>query len=347
MNRIAYWLPIAVVMLGCSAEDSGPGENAGSLALSLETNGVTLHRVTVTITGDSYKRATEVDVTTSTRISALVGGIPVGHFELTLSAIDADDPSLVCSGAGAFDIVAGQTASTTVDVYCQRGGTTGSVAINGAVHHCPRIAGVSAEPSEAVLGEVISLVVSTDDPDANYFYEWSARRGDLAVPVSGEHTPNLEITCTTAGPVDVEVSVVDADGVCLDTATAVVTCTRYIPPTDEQDDASTPGDDRAGYIACGYDTCTPGLICCPGEIGCAASSADCIAKGAPDGTDYRACDGPEDCPNDEACAVSRHWVSCGPATFYGILCHQDSDCVSTPDVPNPCQPSGYCYGPVE
>jgi hypothetical protein len=343
MNRIAYWLPVAAAMLGCGSADREEAEESGSLELALETKGVTLNSVTLTITGDDYSRTTEVDVTKSTRISALVGGLPVGHFDITLSATDADDPTMKCSGEGAFDIVAGQTASSTVDLYCRREGSTGGVAVDGSVYHCPRIGSLSAEPSEAMLGEVISLSVTADDPASTFFYEWSANRGSL----SGADTPNLELTCTSAGPVDVEVLVVDADGVCTDTATAVVYCTRYIPPTEEQDDRSTPGDDRAGYIACGYDTCPPGLICCPGEIGCAANQGECIEKGAPDGTDYSTCDGPEDCPFDEACAVSRHWVSCGPATFYGVRCHRDSDCVSTPDVPNPCQPSGYCYGPVQ
>jgi len=342
MNRIAYWLPVAAAMLACSSADRGVAEDSGSLQLALETNGVTLSSVTLTITGDDFSRTTELDLTKSTRISALIGGLPVGHFEITLSATDADDPAMKCSGEGAFDIVAGQTASSTVDLYCRREGTTGGVAVNGSVHHCPRIDSLSAEPSEAMLGEVISLSVTADDPDSSFFYEWSANKGSL----SGADTPNLELTCTSAGPVDVQVLVVDADGVCMDTATAVVHCTRYIPPTEEQDDPSTPGDDRAGYIACGYDTCTPGLLCCPGDIGCAANQGECIEKGAPDGTDYASCDGPEDCPSDEVCAVSRHWVGCGPATFYGVICHQDSDCVSTPEVPNPCQPSGYCYGPV-
>lgn len=327
MNRIAYWLPVAAAMLGCSGADRGEAEDSGSLELALVTKGVTLNSVTLTITGDDYSRTTELKLTTSTRLSALVGGLPAGHFEVTLSATDANDPTMSCNGTGAFDIVAGQTTSSTVDLYCQRAVSTGGVAIEGAVHHCPRIQALSAEPSEAMIGEVISLSVTADDPDSNFSYEWSARRGT----VSGERTPNLELTCTSAGPVDVEVLVADADGVCIDTASAVVYCTRYIPPTDEQDDPSTPGDDRAGYISCGYDTCTPGLICCPGDIGCAADVAECIAKGAPDGTDYKTCDGPEDCPLDEACAVSRHWVDCGPATFYGVLCHE---------------PSGYCPGPI-
>lgn len=343
MKRVAYWLPVAAAMFGCGSGGGGEAEDLGSLELSLEAEGVMLNSVTVTITGDDYSRTTEVNVSKSNRFSALIGGLPAGHFEVTLSAVDANDSSMKCSGAGAFDIVISQTTSATVDLFCQREGTTGGVAIDGAVHRCPRIESVSAEPSEAMLGEVISLSVTADDADSSYFYEWWASRGTL----TGGDTPNVAVTCTTAGPVDLEVMVVDADGVCADTARAVVYCTRYIPPTEEQDDPSTPGDDRAGYIECGYDTCMPGMLCCPGDIGCAASLGECIDKGAPDTLGYRSCDGPEDCPNDEACAVSRHWASCGPATFYGILCHEDSDCESTPELPNPCQSSGYCYVPEE
>ena len=41
MNRIAYWLPVAAALLGCSSADRADAEDLGSLALELETKGVT------------------------------------------------------------------------------------------------------------------------------------------------------------------------------------------------------------------------------------------------------------------------------------------------------------------
>lgn len=343
MTRRVRWLPAVVSMLGCGSASQGGVEDTGSLALALETSGVTLNSVTFTITGVDYSRTTVVNVTTSTRISSLVGGLPVGHFEVALSATDANDPTLQCTGAGVFEILAHQTTAASVNLYCRRAGNTGSVAIDGAVYRCPTIDSLSAEPSEARVGEAIYLSVVAEDPDSTFMYEWTASDGSL----SGADTPHPTLTCTSAGPVSLELIVADAGGACADTATAVVYCTASDPPTEVQDDPSTPGDDRVGYTACGAETCTPGSICCAGDIGCARSVEACVAAGAPDYLDYQTCDGPEDCAAPEQCAVSRHWVSCGTPSFYGLRCHRDSDCVSTPESPNPCRPSGYCDGPFE
>jgi hypothetical protein len=342
MNRFLCWFPAAISMLGCGSASQPEAEGAGSLELALETNGVKLSSFTYSITGVDYSRTATVSVAKSSRISALVGGLPVGHFEVTLSATDSSDPSMKCVGSGAFEILPRRTSSTSVNLYCRREATTGSVAIDGSVYRCPTIESLSAEPSEAIVGEVISLLAHAEDPDSTFMYYWTTSAGSLA----GAETPNPELTCTSVGPVSLELIVVGADGSCSDTAGATVYCTES-GPSEATDDPGTPGDDRVGYTICGAETCVPGAICCAGDVGCAASPEACVAAGAPDYLDYRACDGPEDCPAPEQCAVSRHWVSCGSPSFYGILCHRDSDCVSTVESPNPCLPSGYCDGPFE
>lgn len=342
MNRIACWLPAVVLVLGCSSASDREPEDTGSLNLSLETDGVTLNSVTYTITGVDFSRIAVVNVTHSTRISALIGGLPVGHFEVALSATDANDPAMKCSGSGAFDIVAHQTSTASVNLYCRRDSTTGSVAIHGTVVRCPTIDSLSSEPSETTVGGTIALAVQAEDPDDTFIYSWTASGGSLA----GADTPQPELTCTSPGTVRLDLVVAGGGGLCTDSASATVYCTGSDPQMG-QDDPSTPGDDRAGYIVCGPETCAPGSICCPEDIGCAASPEACVAAGAPDYLGYAACDGPEDCGPTDQCAVSRHWVSCGPASFYGIRCHKDSDCVSTPEIPNPCQPTGYCDGPFE
>ncbi|MES1184581.1 MAG: PKD domain-containing protein [Myxococcales bacterium] len=343
MNRISCWLPAVVLLLGCGSAGDGEPEATGSLSLALETNGVTLNTVTYTITGADFSRTSVVDVTKSTRISALIGGLPEGHFEVALSATDANDPTINCSGSGAFDIVPRRTSRASVNLYCRQDATTGSVAINGSVVRCPTIDSLSAEPSETTVGDTIALSVEAEDPDSLYRYLWTISDGTLA----DADTPHPELTCTSPGTVRLTLVVQGGGGLCSDTAEATVYCTPPDSDPQSQDDPSTPGDDRIGYLVCGAESCLPGSTCCAGDIGCAASPEACLAAGAPDYLGYRTCDGPEDCAPTEACAVSRHWVSCGPATFYGVLCHKDSDCVSTPDNPNPCQPNGYCDGPFE
>jgi hypothetical protein len=342
MNRISYWLPAVALLFGCGSASDGQAEDTGSLNVALETNGVTLETVTYTITGLDFSRSGVFNLFNSTRISALVGGLPVGHFEIALSATDASDSTMKCSGSGAFDIVAHETSTASVNLYCRKGSTTGSVAIDGSVVRCPTIDSLSAEPSETIVGGTVALAVQVEDPDSTFLYSWTASGGNL----SGDLTRQPELTCTEPGPLSVELVVTGGGGLCTDTASATIYCTPD-PQTEPDDDPSTPGDDRAGYLVCGAQTCPPGSVCCAGDIGCAPSLEACVAAGAPDYTGYRTCDGPEDCAPTEACAVSRHWVSCGSPSFYGVLCHKDSDCVSTPESPNPCQPTGYCDGPFE
>jgi len=343
MNRIAYWLPSMVLLFGCASASDGGAEDAGSLSLELEANGVMLDHVTYTITGENFSRTNVVDVTKSTRISALIGGLPVGHLEVSLTATDANDPAMTCSGWGAFDVRPRETTETSVNLYCRKDTSSGSVAINGTVVRCPTLDGVTAEPSETTVGETIDLSVQTVDPDSLFTYEWTATGGTL----SGADTSEAQLTCTAPGRVKVTVIVNGDTGLCGEGLTATVYCTSTEPPDGDQDDPSTPGDDRAGYMVCNNQTCNPGFICCSGEAGCAESPSACVDAGAPDYLGYATCDGPEDCGPGESCAGARHWVSCGPASFYGIRCHRDSDCVSTPEYPNPCQPGGYCDGPWE
>lgn len=289
MNRIACWLPAVVLLFGCGSASDGDAEDTGSLNLSLEANGVTLDSITYTITGVDFSRSSDVSVTNSTRISALIGGLPQGHFEVELSATDANDPTMNCSGRGEFDILARRTSRTTVNLYCRQDATTGSVAINGTVVRCPTIDSLSAEPSEVTVGETIALSVQAEDPDSTFLYSWTASDGTLA----GAETPQPELTCTSPGTVRLNLVVAGGGGLCTDTASATVYCTSSDPQIG-QDDVSTPGDDRAGYTACGDETCTPGSVCCAGTIGCAASPEECVAVGAPDYLGYRTCDGPED-----------------------------------------------------
>jgi len=344
MNRTAYWLPAVVLLLGCGSAGDGEATDTGSINLALETNGVKLTHVTYTITGTDFSRTKDVDVTNSTRISALIGGLPVGHFDVALSATDESDPSTECEGSAEFDILPRQTSSAVVNLYCRKNSSTGSVAINGSVYRCPTIESLSAEPSEAVVGgDPITLSARAEDPDSTFVYAWTASGGSL----DGASTPEPQLYCTSPGDVTVNLTVTGARGSCTDTAEATVYCSPSGPLEEPEDDPSTPGDDRAGFIACGEQSCTPGYLCCGHGVGCAASLQACIAAGAPDTIDYRSCDGPEDCAAPERCAVSRHWVSCGTPSFYGVICHTDLDCVSTPDHPNPCQPTGYCDGPFE
>jgi large repetitive protein len=110
----------------------------------------------------------------------------------------------------------------------------------------------------------------------------------------------------------------------------------------ELDDiASTPGDERAGYVWCGRPapdlTCGPDQGCCaqpnPGGPACAEERTECGQNPT-----FQACDGPEDCPADVHCVGTRFGNACA-ATGYYWLCHSDADC--EPSRPH-CDDSGTC-----
>jgi cysteine-rich repeat protein len=98
------------------------------------------------------------------------------------------------------------------------------------------------------------------------------------------------------------------------------------------DNISTPGDDRAGFVMCSSPfggppvTCGPGLGCCndPGGARCAASLTECQSP-----FDFQGCDGPEDCGS--ACVVGRSITACSVPGFE-TRCHVDADCVNPGDV---------------
>lgn len=98
-------------------------------------------------------------------------------------------------------------------------------------------------------------------------------------------------------------------------------------PSACDDDSSTPGDDRAGYLPCDQFmnpmTCGPGTICC--ISGCAAPEA-CARPQAE-------CDGPEDCASGELCwAGSKSGGTCSAEVVVmsavTAKCHTSADCVA-------------------
>jgi cysteine-rich repeat protein len=110
-----------------------------------------------------------------------------------------------------------------------------------------------------------------------------------------------------------------------------------------EDLTTTPGDDRAGYVACGQqrDACGANQGCCtagqdsegnPTAYTCAATLDDCPSAGS-----FQACDGPEDCEAGVACMGTRFGNICG--TGYSRVCHSDADCES--DRPS-CSAKGSC-----
>ncbi|HEY3592452.1 MAG TPA: hypothetical protein VGL13_01200, partial [Polyangiaceae bacterium] len=91
----------------CSSNDAHTAEqndSAGSVGLSLQlTPGTTLASVSYAITGPGgFSKSGTIDVSSSTTISSVIGGLPAGNgYSITLSATSTDGVT-TCSGTGTF-----------------------------------------------------------------------------------------------------------------------------------------------------------------------------------------------------------------------------------------------------
>ena len=214
-------------IVGCSAVDTTANrpdarDEAGSIGLALQTGGVTLNSVSFTIIGTGYTKSGTINLTNSSVLSAVIGGIPVGTgYSISLNASDATNAAVTCTGSASFDIAAGATTSTQVKLQCKTPPKTGSVMVNGTLNVCPAIDSLSIAPAETTVGNAVGLAASGSDADrmpSALSYAWTSSAGTI----SGASTASASLTCTAVGPVTVTLTVSDGD--CSDTLSQTVTC---------------------------------------------------------------------------------------------------------------------------
>jgi len=106
-----------------SAVDPSSTEEArsGSLSLALEAGNTKLTSVTYTIIGGSFVKGGSIDVSNSTHLSAVIGGIPFGtNYALTLASSGVGPPQTDCSGSAAFDIDGPGPTPVSVQLSCRQ-----------------------------------------------------------------------------------------------------------------------------------------------------------------------------------------------------------------------------------
>jgi len=224
-------LSAGLSVFGCSAADStAPAheatEDSGSIGLALQAGGVTLNSVGYTIIGNGYSKSGTINVAGSSLISAVIGGIPAGSgYSISLSASDATNSAITCSGSASFNVSAGATTSTQVKLQCKTPAKTGSVMLNGTLNVCPVIDSLSVAPAETTVGNAVGLSATGSDSDklpSALSYSWTSNSGTIA----GAASANASLTCTSVGPVTVTLTVSDGD--CTDTLTQTVTCSPAV-----------------------------------------------------------------------------------------------------------------------
>ncbi len=217
---------------GCGSSSRGEtaieGDvGAAGLALSLLGGGA-LNSVSYAVSGPAgFNRTGTIDVSHSTKISALLT-LPVGGpYTITLTGA-ATDGSVTCAGSSTgFSITARQTTGVTVTLDCHEAPRSGSALVNGVLNVCPQIDGVSASPNEVTVGSSVSLGATAHDTDGSpspLSYAWSASSGTL----SSTTAQNPSFTCAAAGDATITLTVSDGDTAtgCADTRTFTVHCTK-------------------------------------------------------------------------------------------------------------------------
>jgi hypothetical protein len=225
----------SAMLVGCGKPSSSTGSSAqdvGSVGLALTlADGETVLSATYTITGpSSFSRTGTIDVSASTTLSFVIGGIPAGSgYSIEVDA-SATDGGATCSGSAGFMVSPHATTAVTVNIDCHVPSHTGSVSVNGVINTCPVADGVSANPSDIAVGYPVSLAASAHDSDngpSPLAYHWSAPSGTFSDVTSA--TPTF--TCNKPGPVTLTVTVSDGDTApgCPASASAVVTCEMLVP----------------------------------------------------------------------------------------------------------------------
>ncbi len=218
---------VGLSIFGCSSADSPSApesvENVGAVGLALQAGGITLSSVSYTIVGpNGFAKSGAIDVSASTQISTIIGGIPAGNgYSITLNASDAGSTGITCAGSASFNVTAGATTSTQVHLQCKTPPKTGGVMVNGTINLCPVIDSLSVAPAETTVGHSVDLVASGSDSDKQpsaLSYSWTTTGSTLTAATSA----NASLSCTAVGQFTVTLTLSDGD--CSDVLTQVVTC---------------------------------------------------------------------------------------------------------------------------
>jgi hypothetical protein len=230
---IRSWTAASLLALamttGCATHGSShDGESSDSVQMDLDiAPGVKINGASYAITGPGgFSRSGTVNVSQSTKLSVIVGGLPTGSgFTITITATSVDGGT-TCAGSATFDVAAHASNPVTVHLTCHEAPRTGSALVNGNLNVCPVIDGVSVTPSEVLVGGTVSLSATAHDTDAApsaLTYTWTASSGSLSSTTS----PSPTFTCTKAGTATLTLTVSDGDATpgCAATETTTVTCT--------------------------------------------------------------------------------------------------------------------------
>jgi hypothetical protein len=251
--------------IGCASGPDVPGspsastgsDATGSVGMKLSLpGGESLNAVSWTITGPNgaatVVQSGSVNLQHSQTIAFTVTGVPAGsNYSVSVTGTTADG-TVTCGGSANFSVTSRATTNVTILLQCNvQAPDAGSAAFTGQTYNCAVAGGAAASPSEAFVGNGVSLTATATAPNpAAITYAWSAPSGSF----SSTNAAATTFTCATPGPVTVTLSASDgplpAGASCnpsLSTSTVTVQCDAAL---DAGAPDATVGSDASGPTAC-------------------------------------------------------------------------------------------------
>ena len=107
--------------MGAAAPSAGAGEErVGSVELSLQLGASRLDSVSYTIIGSGVVKSGSLDVSNSSKVTGLVGGIPFGkNYSLSMSGKATGKTPLDCSGSASFDVNGVGPTPVSIQIDCR------------------------------------------------------------------------------------------------------------------------------------------------------------------------------------------------------------------------------------
>lgn len=97
-----------------------PEETAGSIALSLQLGAQKLDSMSYAIVGNGFSKSGNLDVSQSSKVSGVVGGIPFGsNYSLTMTGKGAGSVPMDCTGSTSFNLKDTRPLPVNIDITCK------------------------------------------------------------------------------------------------------------------------------------------------------------------------------------------------------------------------------------
>jgi hypothetical protein len=276
MHSVIRWVLVGVLIAaftGCA--DSPVKEPTGSLSTTLiVAPGIDVTEINYEITGNGVDPITGVIAVTTTPVSAVIAGIPVGvGYTIKLFTTDGK-----CSGSTVFDVVANQTTAVTINIQCIASVDRGTADVEATIMLCPTITSVVVSPIQVDVGGTIYVkAVATDPSQGALTYAWTATASSFA-DASADATT---YSCSVGGSQTLTIKASNVQ--CNDSISIDVVCNNAQPPpcgngvVDAGETCDPPGqdcNDTCQYTGCVDQTgtwithiVTTGTITAPVPVG--------------------------------------------------------------------------------